>query len=268
MNLLARILSHGFALAVVVLIAITLMYRGDLFPEWSLPEFLVVEDKSSTGTDGTPATVDSTLPETVATSPESATEVLLVAPQVEVPQVEAPQVEAPQVEAPQVEAPQVEAPQVEVPQVEVPQVEVPQLEVTEEVVTQDVVSPVEVVIPDTVDAPEQLESPLPDMVPSTPAAEPVTEPQPEFIAAPATVTVTESEAVTEQPESPAPDVTAPVLATEQVADTEPESAVAEAPAAALEWRAMLEKVPMSHWQRHVRHTGSMIMQGQKITIDC
>jgi len=62
MNLLARILSHGFALAVVVLIAIALMYRGDLFPEWDLPEFLVVEDKSSTGTEGTPATVDSALP--------------------------------------------------------------------------------------------------------------------------------------------------------------------------------------------------------------
>jgi hypothetical protein len=84
MNLLARILSHGFALAVVVLIAIALMYRGDLFPEWELPEFLVVEDKSGTVTEGTPATVDSTLPEAAATSPEATAGVPAEAPQVEV----------------------------------------------------------------------------------------------------------------------------------------------------------------------------------------
>ena len=46
MNLLARILSHGFALALVVLIAIALMYRGELFPEWDLPEFLVIDNNS------------------------------------------------------------------------------------------------------------------------------------------------------------------------------------------------------------------------------
>ncbi|MEZ5540485.1 MAG: tetratricopeptide repeat protein [Pseudomonadota bacterium] len=41
MNLFARILSHGFALAVVVLLALGLIYRGELFPEWKLPEYLV-----------------------------------------------------------------------------------------------------------------------------------------------------------------------------------------------------------------------------------
>ena len=40
MNLLARILSHGFAIAIVVLLAIGLIYRGELFPDGELPEFL------------------------------------------------------------------------------------------------------------------------------------------------------------------------------------------------------------------------------------
>jgi len=40
MKLLARILSHGFAIAVVMLLAIGLIYRGELFPEYDLPEFL------------------------------------------------------------------------------------------------------------------------------------------------------------------------------------------------------------------------------------
>jgi hypothetical protein len=292
MNLLARILSHGFALLVVVLIAITLMYRGDLFPEWGLPEFLVIKDKSDAGTDAASGTADRTLPEAVATtSPESATGVPLVAPQTEAPQTEAPQTEAPQTEAPQTEAPQTEAPQVEV---------------IEEVVTQDVVSPVEVVVPDAVDASretspdatagedevavpepmlaepvvtaassspttaaaastgssestpdesdasvpqvldvqgqaeekqavpsvtvtdsevvtEQLEPPLPDMVPPTPAAEPVTDPQPESEAAPVTATVTESEVVTEQLEPPLPDMVPPTPAAEPVPDSQPES---------------------------------------------
>jgi hypothetical protein len=40
MKLLARILSHGFAIAVVLLLAIGLIYRGELFPEYNLPDFL------------------------------------------------------------------------------------------------------------------------------------------------------------------------------------------------------------------------------------
>jgi len=64
MNLLARILSHGFALALVALIAIALMYRGELFPEWNLPDFLVIEDQSDSVADETsgdtvPAQLDS-----------------------------------------------------------------------------------------------------------------------------------------------------------------------------------------------------------------
>ena len=37
MNLLARIVSHGFSMAVVFMVAVVFMYRGELFPEW-LPE--------------------------------------------------------------------------------------------------------------------------------------------------------------------------------------------------------------------------------------
>ena len=53
MNLLARILSHGFALAVVAIIIIVLIYRGEFSPGWNLPEFLVIKGQPETtaGTD-------------------------------------------------------------------------------------------------------------------------------------------------------------------------------------------------------------------------
>jgi hypothetical protein len=74
MNLFARILSHGFALALVVLIAITLMYRGELFPGWELPEFLVIEDQSGTEKAATAADESHLPAEAVATSPAQAME--------------------------------------------------------------------------------------------------------------------------------------------------------------------------------------------------
>ena len=40
MKLLARILSHGFAIALVLLLATGLIYRGELFPEYNLPGYL------------------------------------------------------------------------------------------------------------------------------------------------------------------------------------------------------------------------------------
>lgn len=43
MNLLARILSHGFAFVVVALLFLVLVYRGDLFQEGELPDFLSFE---------------------------------------------------------------------------------------------------------------------------------------------------------------------------------------------------------------------------------
>jgi len=64
MNLLARILSHGFALAVVVLLGIALMYQGDLFPEWELPEFLVVKNESQGGASPAADAADSTVDRT------------------------------------------------------------------------------------------------------------------------------------------------------------------------------------------------------------
>ncbi|HUT41153.1 MAG TPA: tetratricopeptide repeat protein [Gammaproteobacteria bacterium] len=45
MNLFARILSHGFALVVVALLAIGLIYRGELFSEYDLPDFLSLGHK-------------------------------------------------------------------------------------------------------------------------------------------------------------------------------------------------------------------------------
>jgi Tetratricopeptide repeat len=46
MNLFARILSHGFALILVALLAIGLVYRGDLFPGLKLPGFLAFDSGS------------------------------------------------------------------------------------------------------------------------------------------------------------------------------------------------------------------------------
>jgi hypothetical protein len=40
MKLLARILSHGFAIAIVLLLAIGLIYRGKLFPEYDLRAYI------------------------------------------------------------------------------------------------------------------------------------------------------------------------------------------------------------------------------------
>jgi hypothetical protein len=53
MNLLARILSHGFAITVVLLLAIGFMYRGELFPEWELPEFLALDSSQEPAGSGT-----------------------------------------------------------------------------------------------------------------------------------------------------------------------------------------------------------------------
>jgi hypothetical protein len=53
MNILARILSHGFAIAVVVILAVGYIYRGELFPGMELPAFLYP---------GAPATTEAQAP--------------------------------------------------------------------------------------------------------------------------------------------------------------------------------------------------------------
>ncbi len=50
MSLFARILSHGFALVVVVMLGLGLVYRGDLFPGMELPGFLAFERAADSGT--------------------------------------------------------------------------------------------------------------------------------------------------------------------------------------------------------------------------
>ena len=235
MNLLARIVSNGFALMVVVLIVITLMYRGDLFPEWDLPEFLVIKDKPAVRTDAVSGTVDRALPETIATSPES---VPLVAPQIEVPQVEVieevvtqdvlspPEEVVPDAvdESPET-SPAAKADELAVPEtmlaapVTDPQPESEAAPAAETVTESEVVT-------------EQIEPPLAGTVPSMPAAEAVTDPQPESVAAeaeaPAIVAVTESEIVTEQFEAPSSDMATSRPAAEPVIDPQPESVAAAA----------------------------------------
>jgi hypothetical protein len=45
MDNLARIISHGFAIVVVILLGIGFIYRGELFPDIELPDFLVPESE-------------------------------------------------------------------------------------------------------------------------------------------------------------------------------------------------------------------------------
>jgi len=74
MNLLARILSHGFAITVVLLLAIGFMYRGELFPEWELPGFLVLDssqEPAGSDTAGTISREDATGAVTEATDTTS-----------------------------------------------------------------------------------------------------------------------------------------------------------------------------------------------------
>ena len=81
MNLLARILSHGFAFAVVALIILVLMYRGE-FPAWELPESLAIKGLPRATEEADSGTVDrmsdaARLPaEAAAASPEPSEESL------------------------------------------------------------------------------------------------------------------------------------------------------------------------------------------------
>jgi tetratricopeptide (TPR) repeat protein len=54
MKFLARLMSHGFAVVLVVLLAIGFINRGTLFPGWELPGFLAFDSEEGT-TDGTQA---------------------------------------------------------------------------------------------------------------------------------------------------------------------------------------------------------------------
>jgi hypothetical protein len=234
MNLLARILSHGFALVVVVLIAITLMYRGDLFPEWELPEFLVIKDTSGTGKDVASATVEHALPKTLAASPEATTGVPLEAPEVAAPPIEASPVE---VTGEMVTQDVVSPPKELVPETidespdTSPAAEEDELAVPKAMLAEPVVAASPVTVTESEVVTEQSEDPpLADMAPPMPAAEPLTDSQPESadVAAPATVAVTESEVLTEQSDPPLADMAPSIPAAELVTDPQPESVVAAA----------------------------------------
>ncbi len=57
MNNLARIVSHGFAIVVVILLGIGFIYRGQLFPDLELPDFLLPESAKVAGSGEKPADV-------------------------------------------------------------------------------------------------------------------------------------------------------------------------------------------------------------------
>ena len=113
MNILARILSHGFAIVVVLLLASVFIYRGELFPGMPMPAFLglerpdtaeqaAVDESEVTGTTGAataPVTSDvqpspameqpaGEVTEAAITAPESPAEAPMPAPAVDAPAVE------------------------------------------------------------------------------------------------------------------------------------------------------------------------------------
>ena len=254
MNLLARILSHGFALAVVVLIAIALMYRGDLFPEWDLPEFLVIEDKSSPGTEVPGTTVDGTSPEISISSPATTISVTAEAPSVDV----APDADTNEVLSPATMSDAAgdtnglpEEPVIAVPDgsqetdaavaTDITSSVVDASEATGTRITDDTDQADEapaapsVPVTEREAVSEQPESPAADMAPPSPATESVNEPAAghesagEEIPVVPAVSVEESEVVTEQAASPAADMTMSAPVNEPVTETGPEPLVVEEP---------------------------------------
>ncbi len=67
MNILARILSHGFAIAIVVILAVGYIYRGDLFPGMELPAFLYPGEPATTETETPTAGGDDETPPAMGT---------------------------------------------------------------------------------------------------------------------------------------------------------------------------------------------------------
>jgi hypothetical protein len=89
MDNLARIISHVFAIVVVILLGIGFIYRGELFPDLELPDFLVPEsgkmaDASGAHPDMTQAGTGVT-PGTMAGEPVKAAPSTPAAPPVETP---------------------------------------------------------------------------------------------------------------------------------------------------------------------------------------
>ena len=273
MNLLARILSHGFALALVALIAIALMYRGDLFPEWKLPDFLVIEDKSDTGTDAPAGTLDPAPSEPVAVSPDAGVMAPADAPAEAVAEDVVTPKEVTLEEVTPEEVTPAEVTPVEVIPAEVAPKEVTPAEVTpaEAPVADDVTDSAPAVDPDTdagdVDAAQEAiqEESAPESVSSRPEADGAVssdapESSPEETEASdglveeavdqtdqtgqpgqnggaqddtSSVTSTATEIVNEQLEMPAPEVEVSPPAAEQVVDPVPAPLASEMPPAAV-----------------------------------
>ncbi|MGB7933930.1 MAG: tetratricopeptide repeat protein [Gammaproteobacteria bacterium] len=101
MDNLARIISHGFAVVVVIMLGIGFIYRGELFPDLELPDFLVPSsekmadagdnvEKTRHGTDVIPGTTADEPVETASSVPaEPSPETPAAAPEVRVESPEA-----------------------------------------------------------------------------------------------------------------------------------------------------------------------------------
>ena len=88
MDNLARIISHGFAIVVVILLGLGFIYRGELFPDLELPDFLLPESErvADTGDHVNKLQPESTVTQgKVASEPVEAAASTPVAPLVEAP---------------------------------------------------------------------------------------------------------------------------------------------------------------------------------------
>jgi hypothetical protein len=97
MDNLARIISHGFAVVVVILLGIGFIYRGELFPDLELPDFLVPSSEKMADTGdhmdkpqpGIDVTQDTTADEPVEAASSAPVETSATAPEARVESPEA-----------------------------------------------------------------------------------------------------------------------------------------------------------------------------------
>ncbi|UCC56256.1 MAG: hypothetical protein JSU75_00280 [Gammaproteobacteria bacterium] len=236
MNILARILSHGFAIGVVVILAVVFIYRGELFPGTELPAFLYPGKPTQTEGEVPAGDVERVEPAAEIARPAVVddAETAQEEPQVEIAAVEPPAETAP-VEAPAEAAVEAEAPTEAAP-MEAPA----EVAVEEPPAEAAVEAPAEVAVEKppaeaAVEAPAEVavEEPPAEAAVEAPAEVAVEEPPAETAEeAPAEVAVEEppAEAVVEEPqvETAALEAPAEAAAVEPQAETVPQAAVESA----------------------------------------
>jgi hypothetical protein len=217
MNLFARILSHAFAILIVVMLALGFMYRGELFPDLELPDYLSLKATE----EAQPAAEAEPVPEVAIATP---------APVPEPPVAEAA---APAEAEPVIEAP---VPAVEPAAEPEPAVEAP---VAEAAAPAEAEPLIEAPVPAVEPAAEA--EPMPEAVPAEPEPEMlVTEPAAELEPAVEAVPAPEAEPAEPEAAAIAPEIAPPPTV---------ESGSADAEIAAMRPYQLLAKAREAFWLR-------------------